>query len=79
MLRDSYTVFRREEKWNGVTPTNFDSFDMERLQYFVSLKIESWSCKGPFKYYVIMFLTFLDPPTHLFDNVILEWSLILHL
>ena len=30
MLRDSYTVFRREEKWNGVTPTNFDSFDMER-------------------------------------------------
>ena len=43
MLRDSYTVFRREEKWNGVTPTNFDSFDMERLQYFVSLKIESWS------------------------------------
>ena len=22
-----------------------------------------------------MFLTFLDPPTHLFDDVILEWSL----
>ena len=43
MLRDSYTVFRREEKWDGVTPTNFDSFDMERLQYFVSFKIESWS------------------------------------
>ena len=32
--------------------------------------------KGPFKYYVIMFLTFLGPPTHLFDDVILEWSLI---
>ena len=31
--------------------------------------------KGPFKYYVIMFLTFLVPPTHLFDDVILEWSL----
>ena len=31
--------------------------------------------KGPFKYYVIMFLTFLGPPTHLFDDVILEWSL----
>ena len=22
-------------------------------------------CKGPFKYYVIMILTFFDPPTHL--------------
>ena len=40
--------------------------------------------KRPFKYYVIMFLTFLGPsthlhfltpPTHLFDDVILEWSL----
>jgi hypothetical protein len=31
--------------------------------------------KGPFKYYVIMFLTFLGPPTHVFDDVILEWSL----
>ena len=31
--------------------------------------------KGPFKYYVIMFLTFLDPPTHLFDDVILECPL----
>ena len=27
--------------------------------------------KGPFKYYVIMFLPFLGPPTHLFDDVIL--------
>ena len=26
-------------------------------------------------YNVIMFLTFLGPPTHLFDDVILEWSL----
>ena len=25
--------------------------------------------KGPFKYYVIMFLTFLGPPTHLFDDL----------
>ena len=24
--------------------------------------------KGPFKYYVIMFLTFLGSPTHLFDD-----------
>ena len=24
---------------------------------------------GPFKYYVIMFLTFLGPPTHLFDDL----------
>ena len=31
--------------------------------------------KGPFKYYVIMFLTFLGPTTHLFDDVMLEWSL----
>jgi hypothetical protein len=51
--------------------------------------------KGPFKYYVIMFLTFLGPPfddllyckssknaifwphppTYLFDDVILEWTL----
>ena len=26
------------------------------------------SCKGAFKYYVIMFLTFLGPPTYLFDD-----------
>ena len=32
--------------------------------------------KRPFEYYDIIFLTFLDPPTHLFDDVILEWSLI---
>ena len=25
--------------------------------------------KGPFKYYVIMFLTFLDPPTRFFDDL----------
>jgi hypothetical protein len=25
--------------------------------------------KGPFKYYVIMFFTFLGPPTHLFDDL----------
>ena len=25
--------------------------------------------RGPFKYYVIMFLTFLGPPTHLFDDL----------
>ena len=25
--------------------------------------------RGAFKYYVIMFLTFLGPPTHLFDDV----------
>ena len=25
--------------------------------------------KGPFKYYVIMFLTFLGPPTYLFDDL----------
>ena len=25
--------------------------------------------KGPFKYYVIMFLTFLGPPNHLFDDL----------
>ena len=25
--------------------------------------------KGPFKYYVIMFFNFLDPPTHLFDDL----------
>ena len=25
--------------------------------------------KGAFKYYVIMFLTFLGPPTHLFDDL----------
>ena len=31
--------------------------------------------KEPFKYYVIMFLTFLGSPTQLFDDVILEWSL----
>ena len=31
-----------------------------------------WPDKGPFKYYVITFLTFLGPPTHLFDDVILE-------
>ena len=25
--------------------------------------------RGPFKYYVIMFLTFLGPPTQLFDDL----------
>ena len=30
--------------------------------------------KGPFKYYVSIFLSFLGPPTHLFADVILEWS-----
>ena len=25
-------------------------------------------CLGPFKYYVITFLTFLGPPIHLFDD-----------
>ena len=25
--------------------------------------------KGPFKYYIIMFLTFLGPPTHIFDDL----------
>ena len=28
-----------------------------------------WFGKGPFKYYVIMFLTFLRLPTHLFDDL----------
>ena len=28
-----------------------------------------WISKGPFKYYVIMFLTFLGPPTQLFDDL----------
>ena len=25
--------------------------------------------RGAFKYYIIMFLTFLGPPTHLFDDL----------
>ena len=28
-----------------------------------------WDHKGPFKYYIIMFLTFLNQPTHLFDDL----------
>ena len=34
-------------------------------------KYPSKSCfpKEPFKYYVIMFLTFLGPPIHLFDDL----------
>ena len=27
------------------------------------------SIRGPFKYYVIIFLTFLGPPNHLFDDL----------
>ena len=31
---------------------------------------ESYSShQGPFKYYVIIFFTFLGPPTHLFDDL----------
>ena len=33
------------------------------------LKLDSKQCKGPFKYYVIMFLTFLGPLTDLFDDL----------
>ena len=31
--------------------------------------IAIWLPKGPFKYYIIMFLTFLGPPTQLFDDL----------
>ena len=37
----------------------FDSFDVESLLFN----------KGPFKYFVIMFLTILGPPTHFFDDL----------
>ena len=33
------------------------------------LVIHSFFSKGPFKYYVIMFLTLLGPPTQLFDDL----------
>ena len=42
------------------------------LLYFILFRQGQPCCetaKGPFKYYVIMFLTFLDPPTHFFDDL----------
>ena len=42
------------------------------VSYFFSKEKEipkGENAKGPFKYYVIMFLTFLGPPTHLFDDL----------
>ena len=33
------------------------------------LTVDVRKAKGPFKYYVIMFMTFLGPPTYLFDDL----------
>ena len=38
------------------------------MKYF-DISKEVILAKGPFKYYVIMFLTFLGPPTQLFDDL----------
>ena len=45
---------------------------MQEIELEICLNLEkkkNGSSKGPFKYYVIMFLTFLGPPNHLFDDL----------
>ena len=46
-------------------------FSFKIVPYFKCKQVIFY--RGPFKYYVIMFLTFLDPPTHFFDD--LQYSL----
>ena len=44
----------------------------EKLKKTVFCKTATGSqvvTKGPFKYYIIMFLTFLGPPTQVFDDL----------
>ena len=47
---------------------------LEQQNYGIEINLEKDEPKlnirkGPFKYYVIKFFTFLDPPTHLFDDL----------
>ena len=49
------SIWKNKSSTNWIFPTCF-------------FKINTWLVKGPFKYYVIMFLTFLGPPTYLFDD-----------
>ena len=42
----------------------------QEIEYLTLISKDDFKfSKGPFKYYFIMFLTFVGPPTHLFDDL----------